>query len=205
MRAQRIGRAARGSLAGALTTFLALAFHVFGGGASPGAAALGASLLATVWVGILLAGQRLRLWRLALTVAIGQAVLHAAFSTGTASMATAEVAAPVGAGPAAHDHGAVVLGSVLDGGAVLHGGHGMAAAHLAAGIVTVAGILLGDRLITVAIRAAGRLVAAILVALRAPAPAPAAIRRPADAVLVAPLLGRIVATLPRRGPPALAI
>ncbi len=187
MNAERAGRAGRGALAGALTTFLALAFHVFGGGESPGSVALGASLLATVWIGVVLAGRRPRLWRLVLSVALGQLVLHAVFA-----MATAEVAAPGAAGP--HDHGTVLLG------ALVHGGHAMAAAHVAAGVVTILGILLGDRLITVAVRAASRLVAAILLAVRVLVePLPAA--RPAPRLEVPALLGRIVAVVPRRGPP----
>jgi len=192
VRADRIGRAVRGALAGSVTTLLALAFHVFGGGAAPDAVAVGGSLLAAIWVCTVLAGRRLRPWTLAVAVALAQLVLHTVFSISTATVATI----PPAAG-SAHAHGDAAIG------AIVHTGHAMWLAHVIAGAVTVAGILVGDRMLSAATGVGARIVRRILVAIAAPSPvATPRIPMPlAPASLV--LADRAIAAVSRRGPPVL--
>lgn len=179
----------RGALAGSVTTFLALAFHVFGGGVVPDAIAIVGSLLAAIWICTMLAGRRMRAWLLAVAVAIAQVVLHTVFSIATATAAPA----PTTGG---HAHGDAVIG------AITHAGHAMWAAHVAAGAVTVLGILFGDRVLAGIVGLGSRIVARVLVAVLAPAP----VASPRVPLPVAPIIltlaDRAASLVARRGPPA---
>ena len=189
VRADRSGRAVRGALAGSLTTLLALSFHVFGGGAAPGAAAVIGSGLAAIWVCTMLAGRRMRPWMLVIAVALAQLVLHTVFS-----MSTATVIAPVGGAPA-HDHGDTAIGTIV------HAGHAMWVAHVVAGVVTVAVIVLGDRMLTAATGIGARIRRRLLVVVLAPSPAgPVSVPVP-SAPFVPSIADRVVAAVARRGPP----
>ncbi len=189
----RAGRALRGVLAGSLTTFLALAFHVFGGGVAPAAPALLGSLLATVWVCVLLAGRRMRWWSLAIAVAISQAILHAVFSVATASV----VVTGLGSHTHGHDQGAVIV-------SLAHGGHAMALSHVLAGVTTLAGLILGDRLLTSVLTGARRAARALArLAADIAAPLPAAPRVPVATGSSVAAFDRFLRCAPRRGPPAL--
>lgn len=194
MRRTASARGLRGVAAGALTTFLALLFHVLGGGAAPGALPVGLCLLATVWVSVLIGRRRPSLPLLVAAVTVSQLVLHTAFALATGSAAVVETGGHQG-------H----VGASL---AVAHGhaGQSMWLAHAVAGVLTVAAIRRGEAMLRRIAKAAGIAVAALL---RLALPLPAPLRRPARP---APVLA--VASLPasrpfgsvvvRRGPPALA-
>ena len=191
-----MGRAVRGTLAGSLTTFLALAFHIFGGGAVPDAAAIVLSLLAAVWICTMLAGRRLRAWLLVVSISVAQLVLHTVFSMATATAAA--VAAPAGADPhGLHQHSDPVIS------AITHAGHAMWAAHAAAGAVTVLGILFGDRVLAGLSELGSRVVARLLVAVLSPSPVSAARVPLPVAASVLTLADRACSLVARRGPPAL--
>lgn len=188
----------RGALAGSVTTFLALAFHVFGGGAVPDAVAIVGSLLAAIWICTMLAGRRMRAWLLAVAIAAAQVVLHTVFSIATATAAPAPAASGHAHGPAmaGDGHGDAVIG------AITHAGHAMWAAHVAAGVVTVLGILFGDRVLTGIVGLGSRIVARVLVAVLAPTPV-ASTRVPLPvAPIILTLADRAVSLVARRGPPA---
>ena len=190
-----MGRAVRGALAGSLTTFLALAFHVFGGGAVPDAAAIVGSLLAAVWICTMLAGRRLRALLLVVAISVAQLVLHTVFSMATATA----VVVPADAG--AHQHGAYQHSDTVIG-AITHAGHAMWAAHAAAGAVTVLGILFGDRVLAGLSELGSRVVARLLVAVLSPSPVSAARVPLPVAPSILALADRACSLVARRGPPA---
>ena len=124
---QRLSRAA---IAAAVSTFVALASHVLGGGQMPAAAGVVVPLALSFAVSTQLAGRALSLWRLALAVTISQALFHTLFvlGAGGTSLSTSGHA---------HHGGAITVDA---GAATVHGAHGgaaMTAAHLAAAIVTI--------------------------------------------------------------------
>lgn len=187
-------QALRGLVAGVLTTFLALLFHVIGGGVAPTPLAVALCAAAVCWVAMLVGRARPSLPLLLVSVALAQGVLHTAFSIATASATVS------GQAHAGHDHLLVV---------VTDHGHAMWPAHVLAGVCTVVAVRRGEavlrRLLEIARVAARALLRLVLAALAAPAQ-PLARRgaRPAEAPagpLASWWLGSIVQ---RRGPPALA-
>jgi len=185
----------RGAAAGSLTTFLALLFHVLGGGIAPPAAAVGGFVLASVWISVVIGRRRPSLPLLILAVAVSQAVLHTGFEMTSSSVV---LLAPGGAGlHAGHE---LSLGPVV----LAHAGGAMWLAHLAAGVLTVLGIRHGEAVLRRLAEAAH----VVLVRLqRLPMPAP--LEAPARAAVLprpaGPLLRRLLrSVLLRRGPPALA-
>lgn len=188
MHRRGLARGVRGLAAGSLTTFLALAFHVFGGGTMPGVAAIAGSLLATVWLSVMIGRRRASLPLLAAGVAAGQIVLHTVFTMSTASASIS--------GGNHSAHGAIEF-------ALGHAGHAMWWSHLAAGVLTVAALHRGEALLVrlgelarVAVRAITRLVDALVAAV------PAA-RVPLASTPARPLASRRIGTVAvLRGPPA---
>jgi len=189
-------RALRGIAAGVVTTFLALVFHVIGGGAAPGPLALAVCLLAVVWVSVLIGRRRPSLPLLVVAVGVSQVVLHTAFSITTGSATIG------GAAHAGHGDGLLTVGD-------LHGGHAMWQAHVVAGLLTVLAIRRGEGVLArlrelsgVVARALGRLVSAVV-------PPSRSLAFPLQCLAViwaGPLVASGVGSvLVRRGPPALAV
>ena len=130
--------------------------HIAGGGAAPGVIGLVTALvLGTVLGTFLLVGRRLTLARTAATIAAGQIVFHAVFGWGTGATASAV------SGPSlpAHVHGAA--GGVSADALPAHDAHGMLLAHVVAGVLSLAVLLIEqhllDRMVVAARRAAARL------------------------------------------------
>lgn len=82
-RALRHQRALRGSAAAVFATFVALASHMIGGGALPSAMGVVVPLVLSMLVCVLLAGRRLSLLRLSLSVLASQSLFHLLFSVFT--------------------------------------------------------------------------------------------------------------------------
>lgn len=78
----RSARVARGSIAAAFATTVALFSHVFAGGAMPGLLGLVVPLVLSVMVCALLAGRRLSLVRLSIAVTLSQLMFHTLFVLG---------------------------------------------------------------------------------------------------------------------------
>jgi len=188
MHRRGLARGLRGAIAGALTTTLALAFHVIGGGEAPGVVAVVGSFLGAIWLSILIGRRRRSLPFLTAAVAVSQLLLHTVFAAATATGSVS------GGGHA--DHGAMrfVLG---------HDGQAMWWAHALAGVLTVAMLHRGERLL-VGIAALAALVARAVLRLASLAtPATPARRLPAAPRPVPlPLAERRTAVTVLRGPPA---
>ena len=78
-------RVARGFLAAGLATFVAALFHVVGGGQAPSALALTLTLTFSALACVALAGRRMALWRLALSVGVSQFLFHSLFTLSAGS------------------------------------------------------------------------------------------------------------------------
>ncbi|OJX63857.1 MAG: hypothetical protein BGO95_06615 [Micrococcales bacterium 73-13] len=198
MRRPGSARALRGLIAGLLTSFLALLFHVLGGGETPDPLALALCAAAVVWVAMLLGRRAPSLPLLVAAVAVGQVMLHTAFAVATGG------AILVGDDHAGHGDG--LLGVV---GA--HAGGAMWGAHLAAGALTILVIRRGERALRVVAATTGTAVRRLVRALPALAAlAPVAPPRPVRTLLrpSPPAALRVVgigSAVVRRGPPVLGV
>lgn len=171
----RVSHPVRALSAASAATFTALLSHLAGGGAAPDPLGVIVPLLLSLLVCSLLAGRRLSLPRLAISVVASQALFHGAFVLGA---------------PGAHHHAV---------------GAGMWIAHLGAAAVTVLFLYRGEQAILRLREVAERFVAwaahrldapiAVPVARKPAEPHGDAIRRPA---LLSQCEG---STLTRRGPP----
>jgi hypothetical protein len=205
MSSARASRVLRGSVAAAFSTFVALLSHVTGGGSAPGAVGVAVPLALSVLVCVALAGRRLTLPRIVLSVAASQFLFHTLFVLGSSSGVSGS--SPAGhAGHAGHAGavGAVEL-SVTAGHPASHTTGAMWAAHIVAAAVTIAMLRQGDaaltRLAEIALFVAHAVVRVL--ALLAPATFPRPATATVDAV-VRPLRERLaIGDVSRRGPPAL--
>ncbi|MGO1539958.1 MAG: hypothetical protein ACTHW3_11405, partial [Leucobacter sp.] len=78
----RLPHLVRGSSAAAIATFAALFSHVIGGGAMPGLVGIAVPLLLSLMVCILLAGRKLSLTRLSISVVARACLLNGARAQG---------------------------------------------------------------------------------------------------------------------------
>jgi len=183
----------RGFVAASIATFVALASHVWVDGRMPGPLGVLVPWLLSFMLCTLLAGRRLSLVRLSLSVAVSQLLFHALFVLGSIT--------PQG-GFAPHDHTAMVL--AFEGAALpIPADSGMWGAHAVAAVVTIGMLHRGEQLVRALLRAASDLRAWLgrVVLL----PAPASVVRPVSArwaVVPAPRRrDPLLAGLRRRGPP----
>ncbi|WP_309066089.1 hypothetical protein [Microbacterium sp.] len=192
MRPSRRTPLLRGFAAASTATFVALASHVWVDGAMPGVLGIAVPWLLSLMVCTLLAGRRLSLVRLGISVALSQLLFHALFVLGGITPRS---------GFAPHQHGIVALSTTPDG--LVPTDAGMWGAHVVAAVVTVAALHRGERILRALVAAASVVRAWLTRVCTAPVPAaritPA---RPAWAVVPAPRrraphLGR----LRHRGPP----
>lgn len=131
MRQSRAPRVARGAVAASIATFAALMSHVAGGGSVPGWAGIAAPWVLALMVCTLLAGRRLSLVRLSISVLISQVLFHTLFVMGAPTT--------VGVGAGAHDHTAMAVLPTVSG-APLMGGWAdpaMWSSHAFAAAVTI--------------------------------------------------------------------
>jgi hypothetical protein len=200
--ATRWARFARGWIAAIVATLVAALFHVASGGEAP--AALGV-LLALAFSGVacvLLAGTRLSLWRLSLSVTLSQFLFHALFGLGGAS-------AGAHGTPGAHAHHLthIDVGTLTGGAAHQHAlltaGPLMWAGHAAAALVTVILLRQGERRFWAL---CDRAAVCVVRCLAAPSPVPldvAAARPVVEHVHLMLDLHVLLGRMRRRGPPAL--
>ncbi|MFS2279434.1 hypothetical protein V2S04_01275 [Microbacterium sp. OR21] len=137
MRSSRRVRLLRGFAGASISTFVALASHVWVGGQMPGMLGIAVPWLLSFMLCTLLSGIRLSATRLTVSVLLSQALFHALFVLGAIS--------PRG-GIAPHVHGPLVLPS--EGAALLVPENaGMWLAHGVAALVTVLALHRGERLL----------------------------------------------------------
>ncbi|MCS3843261.1 hypothetical protein [Microbacterium sp. AK031] len=187
----------RGFAAASLATFAALAGHVTGGGQMPGVLGILVPWIFSFMVCVLLAGRKLSVIRLSISVAISQILFHVLFVLGTI-----EPSGHTGG----HVHGAPVVLPASTGMAEAVVADGtMWAGHLLAAVVTVVIAHRGERMLLGLREIAVQIVVWV--------------RRRVEAVLVLlevlnlrglrevwdrsrPLESRVLATLRGRAPPA---
>lgn len=171
-------------------TFVASLAHTLGGGSPPGPVALMVALAFSVPLAMALAGSRARLVRTAVSAVVAQAALHLTYALGAAPLESAT--------HAGHHHAAVQLPAspVV---AVDHGNAWMPVAHLAAAAVTLAALVLGDRVLD-ALGQAVRVLVRRLTAIPAPVVAPS-LRVAADAARPRFAAVLLPSGLGSRGPP----
>ncbi|MET0976975.1 MAG: hypothetical protein ABWX82_15040 [Leifsonia sp.] len=190
--------ATRGLIAAAVATLLAGLSHTIGGGAAPlGVGSLIAFAFAAL-ICVALAGKRLALWRLSLSVALSQLAFHGLF-------AVTGGAAPVASGVAAHHESAAVLmdrlppmDAAMGAG---HDGAGMAVAHVGAAILTIAALHRGEHAVRAVLQAAVRVITSVVRVVRPLSP-PSMARLTARAVVTLPRdLEVVLSSMRHRGPP----
>jgi hypothetical protein len=196
----RWSRVARGSAAATVSVFVAAFSHSVAGGSLPGVTGIALCLALSVLVCVALTGRRLPLARLAVSVAISQAMYHWLFG----ALGSGTMVASGGRTPG-HLHDAALAIPATTPHA--HAGGDMLLAHIAAAIVTVLVLAYGERSIAATARYAHALVVALLPAIPdAPAvPTPARLV-PARLRVADPLPRRVDHSgLRHRGPPAASV
>jgi len=173
-------------------TFVASLAHTVGGGGPPGPVALMVALAFSVPLAMALTGARARLARTAVSALVAQAALHLTYAMGGA----APLASSIHAG---HHHAGMHLpASPVT--AVDHGNAWMPVAHLVAAAITLAALMLADRVADTVGRAVRVLVRRITL-VPTPEAAPSLrvpVGRPRPRLVDALLF----AALGSRGPPA---
>ncbi|WZH35347.1 MAG: hypothetical protein PIR02_11220 [Microbacterium enclense] len=201
MRRQERGtRVARGAVAAAVATFVALLSHVTGGGALPGAAGILVPLALSFVACTALAGRRLSAIRLSIAVALSQALFHTLFVLGSYEP-----------GASGHVHGAVAMPALEPGASavMIAPDATMWFWHVVAAAVTTVVLHRGERTVTHLRELTARLGAWLRVRVRiftvAPGPAPA--RRVIAEIVaeVRPVSVLLAGTARRRGPPLSAL
>lgn len=188
----------RGFAAASVAIFAALAGHVTAGGAMPGPLGIGVPWALSFMVCVLLAGRRLSVIRLSISVLISQFLFHVLFVLGTIT--------PTGA-VGGHVHGAPLVLPATDGVSAAAAADGMMwTGHALAAVTTILVLHRGEQLLlalrVLAERSVRWVQRRVDVLVSAPAP------RPATAVLESrePETLRDLSTLtPQQGraPPAL--
>lgn len=197
----RAVRTLRGSAAAVVSTFVALFAHVASGGVMPGTLGIVVPLILSTTVSVLLAGRRLSLTRLTLSVAISQFLFHSLFVLGTASS--------IGTGTGHSAHGMPLVAANPAAVAMEHGstaGAGMWAGHLVAALITVALLHRSESILTRLATMTGFVVARLLRALAVVVADSPAARRPSAPAAEDGLvpLGVFASAVSRRGPPVLS-
>lgn len=199
----RAARTLKGLAAASFSTFVALFSHVIGGGAMPGLLGVLVPLILALPFCVALAGRRLSVPRLTASVAISQFLFHTLFSMG----ATSAPAAGSMSGHAGHGMPIVLDAAALPAAQLGHSDTQMWAAHLVAGILTVAALYSGEavlaRLAAFTCFLLRRIVPALVGGPATP-PRLSLAPRAFDVTTQMPL-GVFPSSAPRRGPPALAI
>ncbi|HOW02405.1 MAG TPA: hypothetical protein PLY19_13185 [Rhodoglobus sp.] len=139
MMSSRSARVARGSIAAAFATTVALFSHVFAGGAMPGLLGLVVPLVLSVMVCALLAGRRLSLVRLSIAVTLSQLLFHTLFVLGAPHAA-------VTATPGHHMTG-MVLPAVAGGQHTMTDPVLMWVGHAIAAAITIAALYNAERVV----------------------------------------------------------
>lgn len=134
MSSARSAQTLRGLAAAAFSTFVALFSHIAGGGEMPRIIGVTVPLVLSAFICVLLAGRRLSLFRLTLSVLASQFLFHTLFVVGT----------PYGASPPPLVNAHALHGAPIEWASTLvplshgaHSGAGMWLAHGIAALITV--------------------------------------------------------------------
>lgn len=202
----RLPHLVRGSSAAGIATFAALFSHVVGGGAMPGPLGIAVPLLLSLMVCILLAGRKLSLARLSVSVVASQTFFHTLFVLGTPT-AGAGAQMDMSGGAHHHGHGMMQMPVVSEQTITLvHGDATMWVSHFIGAAVTVFFLYRGEQAIHRLRALAEQFVAwvrhRLVVPLRLPvATAPARVPVTVETSGWSVLSQLQASTLSRRGPP----
>jgi hypothetical protein len=207
--ATRWARFARGWVAAAFSTFVAVLSHTLGGGAAPAALAVIVSLAFTGIVCIGLSGRTLSAWRVSASVVVSQLIFHGLFSLGASGGALVTAPdAPAGEALGGHQHAAIEFAQGVAGSAGAHGHTPgtMWLAHGIAALVTVVALLHGEAAFW-SLLANARLVLRRIVARAAATMPPTMLRRSPTSGLVFLPRDRVLSftAMRHRGPPLVQI
>lgn len=150
----RWGRVARGTIAAAVSVFMAAFAHSLAGGELPGIAGIALCLTFSVIVCTAFTGRRMPRARLAASILAGQAMYHWLFGS-LGSLDSAAAPATLG-----HVHNAPVDFGTLTTQTHAHGD--MLLAHIVAAVATFAVIAFGERSMTFVVQAARKLVLSLI-------------------------------------------
>ncbi|WP_442575195.1 hypothetical protein ACSBPH_15415 [Microbacterium sp. F51-2R] len=194
-RTSRQVRALRGVVAATVTTLVAATSHTLAGGGPPSPALVGAVILLASPLAVALAGRRLAVWRLSVTVLVSQLLFHTSF--GITLGAT---------GGAAPDHAHHVIDpSWLAAGttpAVWPPDPLMIGGHVVGALVTVLALHRGERMLRTLAQGILRLVRP---AVGIPGPAQRRTLAPVATVVDSLRSSLLPSDQPRRGPPRAAL
>ena len=188
----RAARTARGTVSAAVSLFVALCSHALAGGGMPGLAGIALCAAFATLVCIALAGRRLSLPRLSVSVVASQFLFHALFSEFTASSGPV---VPAMAG----------MHAVTEGAAIHATAHPampawMWVAHAVAAVVTIAALRFGERAFWAVVTLVAPRALRMLVPTVTPSPRPA---RPRRRIRPFPHLAPL-SPMRHRGPPVLS-
>lgn len=200
----RLPHLLRGSSAAIIATFAALFSHIVGGGAMPESIGVAVPLLLSLMVCILLAGRKLSVIRLSVSVIASQVLFHALFVLGTPTSSSPHSQLPTGHHyhvqqilpvPVASDHTMTLV----------HGDALMWVSHLVGAIITIVFLFRGERAIHHLCQVAEQFVTWVgcrfTVPLRLPVVA-VPVRLPVQDTAFWTVISQIYAsTVSRRGPP----
>ncbi|MBC7299142.1 MAG: hypothetical protein H5T82_09640 [Demequina sp.] len=157
---RRSERLLRAAAVACLSTGIALAMHIAGGGTIPATPGVVVPLVLAFAVSTQLAGKPMSRWRLATAVVTAQALFHGAFAWGPGAHVVA-----LGAGPhASHQLTRLAVDSASVHTAHATVGPSMLAAHAAAAVATYALLRRADVFVALLRRAAGSLAARLTIA-----------------------------------------
>lgn len=131
----RWARVVRGCVAAAISLFVAAFLHIASGGQTPTMFALGASFVVSSFVCVALAGKRLSLPKLSVSVALSQFLFHGVFSVWTTE--------PGGVSQLGHVHEQAFV-FAASGVPAVHSDAAMWWAHAIAAVVTIAALRHGE-------------------------------------------------------------
>lgn len=188
-------RVLRGLLAALFATFVALLMHVAAGGEMPHWIGIVAPLVLSTTVCTLLAGRRVGLIRLSVSVSVSQALFHLLFVLGSGPAASS----------AGHHHGAVFTAVTPTSGATSMDVT-MTVAHALAAAVTIAALYSAERIAAALLELAELIRGWVLRRLELPRTPSLPAEVPSSVALVMRRivrpLGYFPEAIPRRGPPA---
>ncbi len=145
----RFERVARGGIAALVSVFVAAFSHALAGGQFPGIGGLLLSLSLSTLVCIALAGRKLRLAGLSVSVLLSQGMYHWLFGGMSGAAISTSVTSQVG-----HSH--LADSSLQVSAAHAHASTEMLLAHMFAAAVTVLVLVFGERTVLAIARVAGR-------------------------------------------------
>ena len=166
----RWARFARGWVTASFSVLVAALSHVAAGGTAPAPFGVVVALAFGGMVSVLLAGRTLSLVRLAVSVAVSQAIFHLLFTATGASAATSPALLQ---GTAAHNHGAALTTLTVDATTTAaHTSHtdgAMWLAHALAAVLTLLALRYGETAFWGLVELAASSLRAVFVAVAAPA------------------------------------